>query len=57
MKESLRLLIDVEMVKIVGFPVHVIFYLFFFLLVLKVNLTNISFPLVLQWFCVLVISD
>lgn len=30
MKESLRLLIDVEMVKIVGFPVHVIFYLFFF---------------------------
>lgn len=56
MKESLRLLIDVEIVKIVGFPVHVIFF-DFFLLVLKVNLTNISFPLVLQWFCVLVISD
>ena len=56
MKESLRLLIDVEMVKIVGFPVHVIFY-YFFLLVLKVNLTNISFPLVLQWFCVSAIYD
>ena len=41
MKESLRLLMVVEIVKIVDFAVHVKFFFLLLLLVLKVNLTNI----------------